>query len=81
MTPRAPKYDPPMPDDHQGLGTCLDPGGRRLDAGELLPVVVPGQMDPAGELSTGAAAALELFLRPLQAGRQDLLIGQGQKRL
>ena len=60
---------------------ALDPGRGRLDAGELLPVIVPGQMDPAGELSAGTAAALELLMGPLQPRRQDLLIGQGQKRL
>ena len=81
MTPRAPKYEPPIPMTTRAWELALDPRRGRLDAGELLPVIVPGQMDPAGELSAGTAAALELLMGPLQPRRQDLLIGQGQKRL
>ena len=35
-------------DDHQGLGVAADALRRRLDAGKLLLVVVPGQVNPAG---------------------------------
>ena len=41
-------------DDHQHLGLLLDALGRRLDAGELLLVIVPGQGHPAGEVAAGA---------------------------
>ena len=59
----------------------MNTGCGGLDAGELRLVVIPGQMDPAGELSAGAAAALELLMGPLQPRRQDILIGELQKSL
>ena len=41
-------------DDHQHLGLLLNLLGSGLDAGELLLVVVPGQIHPAGEVAAGA---------------------------
>ena len=50
-------------DDHQHLGLLLDLLGRRLDAGELLLVVVPGQVHPAGEITAGAGVGGEHLSR------------------
>ena len=68
-------------DDHQGLGIALDLGGSGLDAGELLLVVVPGQVHPAGEFAAGAGGVLQLLMGNLQPGSQCLLVGHGQERL
>ena len=67
-------------DDHQGLGVAADALRRRLDAGELLLVIVPWQVHPAGEVAAGAAAALQLgaaLLQPGQAAGQPVLRQKG----
>ncbi|MPM27135.1 hypothetical protein SDC9_73641 [bioreactor metagenome] len=66
-------------DDHQSPGVPPDFGGRRLDAGIFHFIIVPGQMDPAGELSTLAAALLQFFLRQLQSGSKRLFVRHGDK--
>ncbi len=68
-------------DDHQGLGIGLNPGGGGLDAGKFLFIIVPGQMDPAGELGAGAGGVLQLVVGQLQPGSQSVLIGHGQEAL
>ena len=67
-------------DDHQGLGVAADALRRRLDAGKLLLVVVPGQVNPAGIRAAQAAALLQLdagALQRVQPAGQPVL---GQKR-
>ena len=68
-------------DDYQCLRVALDPAGRRFDAVILLPVIVPGQMHPAGELTAETVALLQMAVGNAQAGRQRRLIGQPQKAL
>ena len=59
----------------------MDPAGRRFDAVILLPVIVPGQMHPAGKLAADAIALLQMAVGNAQTGRQRRLIGQPQKAL
>ena len=68
-------------DDHQSLGITLDLLGRRLDAPVLRPVIVTGQMHPAGKLAAHAVAQLQMAVGDLQPGRQRRLVGQPQKAL
>ena len=65
-------------DDHQGPGIALNAPGRRLDAVELLPVILLGQAHPAGEVASGSIALLQVVVGDAQAGRQRRLIGQGR---
>ena len=66
-------------DDHQGPGIALNAPGRRLDAVELLPVILLGQAHPAGEVASGSIVLLQVVVGDAQAGRQRRLIGQGDK--
>ena len=54
--------------DHQHLGLLLDLPGSRLDPGELLFVIVPGQRHPAGKITAGSAVGGQHLRRLLQAG-------------
>ena len=66
-------------DDHQRLRIALDLFGRRLNAPELLAVILLWQMYPAGEVTAGAGAAQQLLVRQTQTGRQRRFIGQGNE--
>ena len=55
-------------DTLDNLGLLLDLPGSRLDPGELLFVMVPGQCHPAGEITAGSAVGGQHLRRLLQAG-------------
>ena len=63
-------------DDHQRIGIDLDLFRRRLDALILRPVVVAGQVYPAGKFAAAAIAQLQMAVGDLQPGRHRRLIGQ-----
>ena len=66
-------------DDHQRLRVLLNFSGRRLNAGELLPVILPGQLHPAGELAACAVTVLQMTVGQPQLGGTGLLVGQRDK--
>ena len=68
-----------MPMTTSAWELLLDLSGRRLNAGELLPVIVPGQVHPAGELAACAVTVLQMAVGQPQLGGTGLLVGQRDK--
>ena len=56
--PTGPQIAAADADDHQRLGVCTDPLGRRLNPGKFPPVIVPGQVNPAGEFPAQTGSGL-----------------------